>query len=167
MDLQWTYTLKTIQNIRTNWEYEIFRNSIYILSRIYVHHENIATICSGAQGEYAGLRTIQSYHASRGESQRNVCLIPVSAHGTNPASAQMCGMEVHPVSVKKDATIDMERLAEQVLGTILFFANICLFTVHKNFQQSRWPYKCELFLSNILLRQRIFWNQSTPSRQKH
>ncbi|CAH1395655.1 unnamed protein product [Nezara viridula] len=69
---------------------------------------------SGAQGEYAGLRAIQSYHASRGEAHRNVCLIPVSAHGTNPASAQMCGMDVQPVHVNKNATIDLERLTEQV-----------------------------------------------------
>ncbi|KAK9500504.1 hypothetical protein O3M35_001758 [Rhynocoris fuscipes] len=69
---------------------------------------------SGAQGEYAGLRAIQSYHQSRGEGQRNVCLIPVSAHGTNPASAQMCGMEVVPVKVNSDATIDVDLLKEQV-----------------------------------------------------
>jgi glycine dehydrogenase len=49
---------------------------------------------SGAQGEYAGLVAIARYHASRGESQRKVCLIPKSAHGTNPATAQMCGMRV-------------------------------------------------------------------------
>jgi glycine dehydrogenase len=46
---------------------------------------------SGAQGEYAGLLTIQAYHRARGMGQRKVCLIPVSAHGTNPASAQMAG----------------------------------------------------------------------------
>lgn len=46
------------------------------------------------QGEYAGLMCIRNYHASRGEAHRNVCLIPVSAHGTNPASAAMCGMKV-------------------------------------------------------------------------
>ena len=49
---------------------------------------------SGAQGEYAGLLAIRDYHRSRGETHRNVCLIPTSAHGTNPASAQMAGMEV-------------------------------------------------------------------------
>ena len=51
---------------------------------------------SGAQGEYAGLLCIRAYHQSRGEGHRNVCLIPVSAHGTNPASANMCGMKVPP-----------------------------------------------------------------------
>lgn len=49
---------------------------------------------SGAQGEYAGLLCIRQYHLSRGDAHRNVCLIPVSAHGTNPASAVMAGMKV-------------------------------------------------------------------------
>ena len=49
---------------------------------------------SGAQGEYAGLLAIRAYHRSRGEGHRDICLIPDSAHGTNPASAQMCGMKV-------------------------------------------------------------------------
>ena len=70
---------------------------------------------SGAQGEYAGLRAIKSYHESKGEDQRNVCLIPVSAHGTNPASAQMAGMKVVPVSVSADGGIDMEDLKKKVL----------------------------------------------------
>ncbi|MRX49012.1 aminomethyl-transferring glycine dehydrogenase [Paracoccus sp. S-4012] len=61
---------------------------------------------SGAQGEYAGLLTIQSYHRANGDDQRTVCLIPVSAHGTNPASAQMAGMEV--VVVKSTATGDID-----------------------------------------------------------
>ena len=52
---------------------------------------------SGAQGEYAGLRAIMSYLESKGQKQRDVCLIPVSAHGTNPASAQMAGMKVVPI----------------------------------------------------------------------
>ncbi|KAJ8931698.1 hypothetical protein NQ314_015345 [Rhamnusium bicolor] len=65
---------------------------------------------SGAQGEYAGLRAIQCYHEARGDKLRDVCLIPVSAHGTNPASAQMAGMRVEPVKVKHDGTIDVEDL---------------------------------------------------------
>ena len=56
---------------------------------------------AGSQGEYAGLLMIEAYHASRGEAHRNVCLIPASAHGTNPASAQMAGM--HVVVVACDA----------------------------------------------------------------
>merc|ERR1719320_762490 len=54
---------------------------------------------SGAQGEFTGLAAIKAYQRSLGENQRNVCLIPTSAHGTNPASAQMCGMKVVPVKV--------------------------------------------------------------------
>ncbi|XP_023029095.2 glycine dehydrogenase (decarboxylating), mitochondrial [Leptinotarsa decemlineata] len=68
---------------------------------------------SGAQGEYAGLRAIQSYHEARGERNREVCLIPVSAHGTNPASAQMAGMQVEPVKVRQDGTIDVEDLKQK------------------------------------------------------
>ncbi|CAH1979522.1 unnamed protein product [Acanthoscelides obtectus] len=62
---------------------------------------------SGAQGEYAGLRAIHCYHEARGEPHRDVCLIPVSAHGTNPASAQMAGMTIEPVKVRQDGTIDV------------------------------------------------------------
>jgi glycine dehydrogenase len=62
---------------------------------------------SGAQGEYAGLLTIQAYHRSRGEGHRDVCLIPTSAHGTNPASAQMVGMKVVVVSVAANGDIDI------------------------------------------------------------
>ena len=51
---------------------------------------------AGAAGEYAGLMAIRGYHASRGEPHRNVCIVPTSAHGTNPASAVMCGMKVSP-----------------------------------------------------------------------
>ncbi len=63
---------------------------------------------SGAQGEYAGLLTIAAYHRSRGQGGRNICLIPVSAHGTNPASAQMAGMEVVVVKGMPNGDVDME-----------------------------------------------------------
>ena len=63
---------------------------------------------SGAQGEYAGLLTIQAYHRSRGDAHRNICLIPVSAHGTNPASAQMAGMEVVVVKSALNGDVDLE-----------------------------------------------------------
>ncbi|MFN4155399.1 MAG: aminomethyl-transferring glycine dehydrogenase [Paracoccaceae bacterium] len=63
---------------------------------------------SGAQGEYAGLLTIQAYHKSRGDAQRTVCLIPTSAHGTNPASAQMVGMQVVVVKTAPNGDIDVE-----------------------------------------------------------
>ena len=62
---------------------------------------------SGAQGEYAGLLTIRAYHKSRGEEARNVCLIPASAHGTNPASAMMCGMKVVVIGTDADGNIDL------------------------------------------------------------
>ena len=62
---------------------------------------------SGAQGEYAGLLTIQAYHQARGDHHRDVCLIPTSAHGTNPASAQMCGMKVVVVGAAANGDIDL------------------------------------------------------------
>src|SRR3984885_884405 len=65
---------------------------------------------SGAQGEYAGLLAIRGYHASRGETHRNVCLIPSSAHGTNPASAHMAGMEVVVVACEARGDVDVEDL---------------------------------------------------------
>ncbi|MBF9035021.1 aminomethyl-transferring glycine dehydrogenase [Rhodobacterales bacterium HKCCE2091] len=66
---------------------------------------------SGAQGEYAGLLTIAAYHRARGDDDRRVCLIPVSAHGTNPASAQMAGMEVVVVKAAKNGDIDLADFA--------------------------------------------------------
>ena len=63
---------------------------------------------SGAQGEYAGLLTIQAYHRAMGQGHRRVCLIPVSAHGTNPASAVMAGMEVVVVKSRENGDIDLD-----------------------------------------------------------
>jgi glycine dehydrogenase len=63
---------------------------------------------SGAQGEYAGLLTIAAYHAANGQSERNVCLIPMSAHGTNPASAHMVGMDVVVVKSAENGDIDLD-----------------------------------------------------------
>ncbi len=65
---------------------------------------------SGAQGEYAGLLAIRGYHAARGDRQRTICLIPSSAHGTNPASAAMVGMSVVVVACDKDGNVDVEDL---------------------------------------------------------
>ena len=65
---------------------------------------------AGSQGEYAGLLVIRKYHQSRGEPHRNVCLIPTSAHGTNPASAVMAGMQVVVVACDTDGNIDLEDL---------------------------------------------------------
>ncbi len=65
---------------------------------------------AGSQGEFAGLLAIREYHASRGEAHRNVCLIPTSAHGTNPASAVMAGFKVVSVACLKDGDIDLADL---------------------------------------------------------
>ncbi|MCA1337326.1 aminomethyl-transferring glycine dehydrogenase [Pseudooceanicola marinus] len=68
---------------------------------------------SGAQGEYAGLLTIRRYHAARGEGHRNICLIPTSAHGTNPASAHMAGWKVVPVKSRDNGDIDLGDFLEK------------------------------------------------------
>jgi len=68
---------------------------------------------SGAQGEYAGLMAIRAYHASRGEGHRNICLIPESAHGTNPASAQMAGMKVVVTKCDANGNVDIEDIRAQ------------------------------------------------------
>ncbi len=69
---------------------------------------------AGSQGEYAGLLVIRAYHRSRGDQQRDVCLIPVSAHGTNPASAAMAGMRVVSVGCDALGNVDIENLRKKV-----------------------------------------------------
>jgi glycine dehydrogenase len=83
---------------------------------------------SGAQGEYAGLLTIKAFHESRGEGHRNVMLIPISAHGTNPASAVMAGMRVVVVKALENGYIDVEDLklkasqnADQLAGIMITY----------------------------------------------
>ena len=76
---------------------------------------------SGAQGEYAGLLAIKKYHESRGDAHRNICLIPQSAHGTNPASAQLAGMQVVVTACDKQGNIDLEDLrakASELAGNL-------------------------------------------------
>ena len=68
---------------------------------------------SGAQGEYAGLLAIRAWHQSRGEGHRDICLIPESAHGTNPASAQMCGMKVVVTKCDANGNVDVEDIRAQ------------------------------------------------------
>ena len=68
---------------------------------------------SGAQGEYAGLMAIRRYHRARGEAHRNICLIPTSAHGTNPASAVMAGMKVVLVACDDNGNVDMQDLKKK------------------------------------------------------
>lgn len=84
------------------------------LSRWLVQLTGYDALCmqpnSGAQGEYAGLLAIRRYHESRNEAGRHLCLIPSSAHGTNPASAQMAGMEVVVVACDKQGNIDLHDL---------------------------------------------------------
>jgi glycine cleavage system P protein (glycine dehydrogenase) len=69
---------------------------------------------SGAQGEYAGLLAIRAYHRQRGDVQRTICLIPTSAHGTNPASAHMAGMDVVPVSCDANGNVDLADLRAKI-----------------------------------------------------
>ena len=76
---------------------------------------------AGSQGEYAGLLAIRAWHLSRGEAHRDICLIPASAHGTNPASAAMVGMKVVVVGTDRDGSIDLDDLrakAEQHAGNL-------------------------------------------------
>jgi glycine dehydrogenase len=68
---------------------------------------------AGAQGEYAGLMVIRKFHMSNGDKDRNVCLIPSSAHGTNPASAQMAGMKVVVVNCDKEGNVDLDDLTKK------------------------------------------------------
>jgi glycine dehydrogenase len=70
---------------------------------------------SGAQGEYAGLLVIQAYHQSRGEAHRNIALIPTSAHGTNPASAAMCGLKIVLVKCDEKGNIDVNDMREKAI----------------------------------------------------
>ncbi len=70
---------------------------------------------AGSQGEYAGLLAIQAYHAACGQAQRDICLIPSSAHGTNPASAQMAGLEVVVTACDAQGNVDLEDLARKCL----------------------------------------------------
>jgi glycine dehydrogenase len=69
---------------------------------------------AGSQGEYAGLLAIQAYHASRGEAERNICLIPSSAHGTNAASAALAGMRVVVVACRENGDVDLDDLRTKV-----------------------------------------------------
>jgi len=70
---------------------------------------------AGSQGEYAGLLAIREYHLSNGDEARKICLIPESAHGTNPASAVMAGMEIVPVKCDEDGNIDLKDLEKKAI----------------------------------------------------
>ena len=83
------------------------------LSVITGFHSTSIQPNAGSQGEYAGLLAIRGYHGTQGQGHRNICLIPASAHGTNPASAVMCGMKVIPVKCDSDGNIDVADLTAQ------------------------------------------------------
>ena len=93
---------------------------------------------SGAQGEYAGLLTIRAYHRARGEAERDVCLIPTSAHGTNPASAQMAGMQVVVVKAAANGDIDVAdfRAKAEAAGTRLAACMITYPSTHGVFEET-------------------------------
>jgi glycine dehydrogenase len=93
---------------------------------------------SGAQGEYAGLLTIAAYHRARGEAGRNICLIPMSAHGTNPASAQMVGWKVVPVKSAANGDIDLEdfRAKAEAAGAALAGCMITYPSTHGVFEET-------------------------------
>ncbi len=86
---------------------ELFRRLESWLSEITGFHATSLQPNAGSQGEYAGMLVIRAYHESRGEGHRDVCLIPTSAHGTNPASATMAGLRVVPVKVDDHGAIDL------------------------------------------------------------
>eukprot|EP00188_Purpureofilum_apyrenoidigerum_P004517 Plantae.Rhodophyta-Purpureofilum_apyrenoidigerum.ctg5152.p1 GENE.Plantae.Rhodophyta-Purpureofilum_apyrenoidigerum.ctg5152~~Plantae.Rhodophyta-Purpureofilum_apyrenoidigerum.ctg5152.p1 ORF type:complete len:1011 (+),score=184.07 Plantae.Rhodophyta-Purpureofilum_apyrenoidigerum.ctg5152:134-3166(+) len=90
--------------------YEMFAKLEKDLADITGFHKVSLQPNSGAQGEYTGLMTIKAYHESRGDHHRNICLIPTSAHGTNPASAKMCGMRIVPVGCDSMGNIDVKEL---------------------------------------------------------
>jgi glycine dehydrogenase len=93
---------------------------------------------SGAQGEYAGLLTIMAYHRARGQGDRDVCLIPTSAHGTNPASAQMAGMKVVVVKSRDNGDIDLDdfRAKAEAAGDKLGACMITYPSTHGVFEET-------------------------------
>jgi glycine dehydrogenase len=93
---------------------------------------------SGAQGEYAGLLAIRAYHRANGQHQRDVCLIPSSAHGTNPASANMVGMEVVVVASDSDGNVDLDDLKAKIakVGDRLAALMVTYPSTHGVFEES-------------------------------
>jgi len=92
----------------------MFRQLEKWLSEITGFHAVSLQPNAGSQGEYAGLLVIRAYHRSRGDNHRTVCLIPVSAHGTNPASAAMAGMEIVGVACDSEGNVDLADLKAKV-----------------------------------------------------
>ncbi len=94
---------------------EIFTNLEQALNEITGFSATSLQPNSGAQGEYSGLLVIKAYHKSRGENHRNICLIPASAHGTNPASAVMAGLKVVVTKSTSEGNIDVDDLREKAM----------------------------------------------------
>jgi len=94
---------------------EVLQNLTEQLNRITGFAATSLQPNSGAQGEYAGLMVIRAYHQNNGDSHRNICIIPASAHGTNPASAVMTGMKVVVTKTDERGNIDWEDLNEKVI----------------------------------------------------
>jgi glycine dehydrogenase len=92
----------------------MFRQLEQWLSEVTGFHAVSLQPNAGSQGEYAGLLVIRAYHRSRGDHHRNVCLIPTSAHGTNPASAAMVGMEIVGVACDNEGNVDVADLKEKI-----------------------------------------------------
>ena len=92
---------------------EVFEHLEAALNEITGFHATSLQPNSGAQGEYAGLMVIKAYHESQGNNNRNICLIPASAHGTNPASAVMAGMKVVITKSTNEGNIDVNDLREK------------------------------------------------------
>lgn len=93
--------------------YEMFEDLKKDLADITGFHTVSLQPNSGAQGEFAGLLAIKKYHQSRGDHHRNICIIPLSAHGTNPASAAMVGMKIVPVASDSKGNIDIAELRKK------------------------------------------------------
>ena len=93
--------------------HEVFKGLETALNEITGFYATSLQPNSGAQGEYAGLMVIKAYHESRGDQHRNICLIPASAHGTNPASAVMAGMKVVVTKSTAEGNIDLDDLREK------------------------------------------------------
>jgi len=116
--------------------YQLFKEDLFLWSGLVrIRNPLKKTLLpygfSGAQGEYAGLRAIKCYHEARSEGHRNICLIPVSAHGTNPASAQMAGMKVEPINVCRDGSIDISHLASKVGIKMCYVLSLSWVTQYK------------------------------------
>ena len=100
------------------WKWDVLKLWVSQVKRVIWSflpiHVHMYSLCSGAQGEFAGLCTIMAYHCDRGEQHRKICLVPESAHGTNAASCQMAGLRVITLPTDRDGGVPLEVFKEQV-----------------------------------------------------